>query len=167
MDVYDAVRTVLAVRSFQDKPVPVAIKEQIIEAGRLTASGSNKQPWHFIIIEYRQLLGKVAVAAESGPYIAQAAFAIAVAIEPGPIAISDGSRAIQSMVLTAWAAGVGSNWVGFGQMPAVSRLLGVPDALNVLAVIPFGYSNKVLGKGKKKRKPASEVVHRGEFSPPV
>ena len=38
MDVFDAVRTVLAVRQFQEQPVPEAIVRQIVEAGRLTAS---------------------------------------------------------------------------------------------------------------------------------
>ena len=163
MDVFDAVRTVLAVRAFQDKAVPEAVKEQIIEAGRLTGSGGNVQPWHFIVIDDREALRKMAEAAKSGPYIAEAAFAIAVAVEPGNLGLSDGSRAIQSMILTAWSVGVGSNWVGFSPMPAVSLLLDVPDTLNVLAVIPFGYPVKTIGQGKKKRKPASEVVHRGKF----
>ncbi len=34
MEVFDVVRTVLAVRQFQEKPVPEAIVRQIVEAGR-------------------------------------------------------------------------------------------------------------------------------------
>jgi len=46
MEVFDAVRTVLAVRQYQDKPVPEPIVHQIVEAGHLTASSANRQPWH-------------------------------------------------------------------------------------------------------------------------
>ena len=123
MDVFEAVRTVLAVRSFQDKPVPKATIARIVEAGRLTASSMNGQPWHFIVVENRDTLRKMGEVAKTGPYTAQAAFAIVVAIEQTPYAVSDGSRAIQSMILAAWAEGVGSNWVGFGKLPAINQLV--------------------------------------------
>jgi nitroreductase len=51
MEVFDAVRTVLAARNYQDKPVPSEIVRRIVEAGRLTGSSMNRQPWHFIVVE--------------------------------------------------------------------------------------------------------------------
>ena len=48
--VFDAVRTVMAIRDYADKPVPAEIVTRIVEAGRLTASASNKQPWHFVVV---------------------------------------------------------------------------------------------------------------------
>ena len=42
MDVFDLVRTVLAVRQYQDRPVPDQVIRRIVEAGRLTASSINK-----------------------------------------------------------------------------------------------------------------------------
>ena len=77
--------------------------------------------------------------------------------------MSDASRAIQSMILTAWSEGVGSNWVGFVGMLDLNTLLGIPDTLDVLAVLPFGYPVQPGGQGKKQRKPVSEVVHRERF----
>jgi len=50
MDVFDAVRTLLAIRSYQKKPIPDALVRRIVEAGRLTGSGMNRQPWHFVVI---------------------------------------------------------------------------------------------------------------------
>jgi nitroreductase len=49
-DVFDAVRTLLAVRTYQTTPVPDAVIRRIVEAGRLTGSGMNGQPWHFIVV---------------------------------------------------------------------------------------------------------------------
>lgn len=166
MDVFEAVRTALAVRSYQDKAVPPALIRRIVEAGRLTASSMNLQPWHFIVVESRETLRLLGTVEKSGPYVAQAAFAVVVAIERTRFAVSDGSRAIQSMILTAWSDGVGSNWVGFMGPEAVKGILGIPEDLDVLAVIPFGYSAKPAGGGIKERKPLARVAHRGRFGVP-
>jgi nitroreductase len=64
------------------------------------------------------------------------------------------------MMLTAWSEGIGSNWVGFGNLEAVGELLGVPEELDVLAIVPFGYPVDALGKGDKKHKPLAEIAHR-------
>lgn len=166
VDVFEAVRTVLAVRSYNDKPVRADLVLRIVEAGRLTASSTNAQPWHFIVVEDRDTLRQLGALARTGPYIAQAALAIVVAIEKTKFAVSDASRAIQSMVLTAWSEGVGSNWVGFLGLNQVKPLLEIPDDLDVLAIVPFGYPMKRLGQGRKQRKPLAKVAHRERFGQP-
>jgi nitroreductase len=166
METFEAVRTVLAVRRYQDQPVPPDLVRRIVEAGRLTASGMNGQPWHFIVVEDRETLRRLGTLARSGPYVAQAPLAIVVAIEKTRFAVSDASRAIQSMILTAWSDGVGSNWVGFLGMIEVKGLLGIPDDLDVLAIVPFGYPGRAAGRGKKQRRPLAEVAHRERFGQP-
>jgi nitroreductase len=166
VEVFDAVRTVLAVRSYRDSPVPPDTVRQIVEAGRLTASSMNGQPWHFIVVENRDTIRQLGRLARTGPYVAQAPLAVVVAIEETRFAVSDASRAIQSMVLTAWSEGVGSNWVGFHGLTEVKPLLGIPDNLDVLAIIPFGYPAQAYGRGKKERKALSEVAHRERFGQP-
>ncbi len=167
MDVFDAVRTVLAVRHYRDAPVPPEIVRRIVEAGHLTASSMNKQPWHFILVENRDTLRRLAELAPTGPYIAEAPLAIVVAIDDTRFAVSDASRAIQSMILTAWAAGVGSNWVGFHGLDTVKPVLGIPDNLDVLAIVPFGYPAQATGQGHKARKPLGEVFSRDRFGQPL
>lgn len=166
MDVFEAVRTVLAVRKYQERSVPPDVVERIVEAGRLTASSMNGQPWHFIVVENRDTLRQIGALARTGPYIAQAPLAIAVALEKTQYALSDASRAIQSMILTAWSEGVGSNWVGFMGPTEVKALLGIPDTLDMLAILPFGYPVQAIGQGKKERKPLSQVAHRERFGQP-
>jgi nitroreductase len=163
MEVFEAVRTVLAVRSYQNKPVPPDVVRRIVEAGRLTASSVNGQPWQFIVVENRETLRQLGTLARTGPYVAQAPLAIVVAIEKTRFAVSDASRAIQSMILAAWSEGVGSNWVGFVPMDEIKPLLSIPDNLDVIAILPFGYPDKAIGQGKKKRKSLSQVAHRERF----
>jgi nitroreductase len=166
MEVFEAGRTLLAIRQFKDKPVPPEIVRRIVKAGQLTGSSMNRQPWHFIVVQDRDLLRKLGALVQTGPYIAQAALAIVVAVQRTPFAVSDGSRAIQSMMLTAWSEGVGSNWVGFTGMTEVKPLLEISADLDVLAIVPFGYPSRAVGKGKKKRKPLSEVAHLERFGQP-
>jgi nitroreductase len=165
--VFEAVRTVLAVREYQDKPIPDDVLGRIVEAGHLSASASNAQPWHFVVVRDRSGLRDLGGLVAHGPYIAGAAAAVVVAYEKAnPLGISDVSRAIQSMILVAWGDGVGSNWTGFGQLDGVRKKVGLPDKYEVLAVVPFGYPKRKIGLGKKKRKPLAEVASGERFGNP-
>jgi nitroreductase len=166
METFDAIRTLLAVRRYKDTPIPEPIVRQILEAGRLTASGGNSQPWHFIVVRDKETLRRLGQLARTGPYIPQAALAIVVAMDRSRIADSDGSRAIQNMLLTAWSQGVGSNWVGFNSLPEVNPLLGIPEEVSVLAILPFGYPAEAVGKGQKKRKSLGEVAYNERWGNP-
>jgi nitroreductase len=149
----------LAVRQYQDRPVPDEVVRKIVEAGRLTGSSRNGQPWHFVVVRDRERLRELGARARTGPYTAEAALAIVVAVEhESPYGMSDGSRAIQSMMLAAWEEGIGSNWVGFNNLPEVAQLVGVPAGWDVIGLVPFGYPTRRLGKGKKNRKALTEVA---------
>ena len=166
--VFDTIQTVLAIRQYQDRPVAPDVVERIVEAARLTASGMNRQPWHFVVVREREGLADLGRMVTTGPYIAGAAGAIVVAVERGnQMAVADASRAIQSMVLAAWAEGVGTNWAGWGPDPArhddVRRALGLPESLQVLGVVPYGYPAQPAGRGKKNRRPRAEVVSEGRY----
>jgi nitroreductase len=167
MDAFEAIRTVLAVRRYAAKPVPADVIRRVVEAGRLTASSINLQPWHFVVVEERATLQEIGRIITTGYYAADAAFAIVVLIEKdSPYAVSDASRAIQDMILTAWSEGVGSNWVGFGPMPEIEKLVGAPKTLVALAVVPFGYPAAKIGRGRKKRKPLAAIASRERYGTP-
>ena len=163
-EIFEVVRTVMAIREYDGRPLPADLARRIVEAGHLTASASNHQPWHFVLVRDPERVRKLGSLIRTGRYTSGAAAAVIVAYEKefGQYGMSDASRAIQSMILVAWGDGVGSNWTGFGGMEEVRRKLGIPDAYDVLAVLPFGYpKRKVIGK--KKRKPFKDVVSSERF----
>ena len=49
MDIFDTVKTMLAVRGYKADPIPGEIVSRIVEAGRLTASAMNRQHWGFVV----------------------------------------------------------------------------------------------------------------------
>jgi nitroreductase len=169
MNVFEAIKTVLAVREYREEPVPKEIIRNVLEAGRSTGSSMNAQPWHFVVIRERSSLQKLGELVRSGSYTAHAAFAVAVAVEKSSIfGVSDGSRAIQSMMLAAWEEGIGSNWAGFagGNLDGARDFLGIPNTFDVIAIVPFGVPLHQLGKGKKKRRAVKEVVSGERFGQP-
>lgn len=167
-EVFEAARTILAIREFSDRPIADDVLRRVLEAGRETASGGNGQPWHFILVRDRDRLRKLGSLVRTGGYTANAAAAIVVGYEKktGQYAMSDASRAIQSMLLTAWEEGVGSNWTGFGNLDGVRAEFGFPDSFDVLAVVPLGYPRRKIA-GRKKRKPFNEVVSAERFGQPL
>jgi nitroreductase len=120
------------------------------------------------LVTKRDNLRELGALVHTGPYIGGAAAAVVVGYEEkSAYGVSDCSRAIQSMILVAWGEGVGSNWTGFGGLEGVRKKVGLPDSFEVLAVVPFGYPKRTLGKGKKKRKPLSEVFSAEHFGTPL
>jgi len=166
MEVFEAIKTMLAVRDYQQKPVPDEIITQIVEAGRLTGSAMNRQQWDFVVVRQAETLQRLGQLAMNGPYIAKAALAIAIVVADGPLGYIDGTRAVQDMMLTAWAAGIGSNWVGNVNHTPIKELLAIPQDRMVLTIIPFGYPTQKVGAGRKKRKALAEVAHAESFAQP-
>ena len=164
METFEAIRTMLAVRKYQDRPIPDEVVRRMVEAGWLTGSSRNLQPWHFVVVRDREKLTTLGGMATTGPYIAQAPLAIAVAHEKESVyGVSDASRAVQSMMLAAWEDGVGSNWVGFGNLAKPAELLGIPESYSLIAILSFGYPVDKIGRGKKRRKPLGEVASNEHF----
>ncbi len=61
---------------------------------------------------------------------------------------------------------MGGNWVGFGGLDDVKPVLGIPEELDLLAILPLGYPAAEVGRGKKERKPLTEVVSRERYGQP-
>ncbi len=164
MDVHESIKTCMVARAFRSDPVPPAVITKILEAARLCQSQRNRQAWHFIVIEDRAMLGQLGALASSGPFLADAPLAIAVAMEVPKFAQVDAGRAIQSMTLAAWAEGVANCYVGSFDTNQVKSLLGIPATMELISVLPFGYPGK-MPRGKR-RKPLREIAHRGRFGTP-
>src|SRR5512135_3254027 len=60
MDVFDAINGRKSIRRFKRTPVPDADIRKILDAGRLAPSANNTQPWSFVVIKNRVLLGEMA-----------------------------------------------------------------------------------------------------------
>jgi nitroreductase len=166
MEVFEAIKTLLAVRDYRPDPIPYAVLMRILEAARLTGSSRNRQHWDFVVVRKKDQLQQLGALAANGPYLANAPLAIAVVVPEGPVGYIDGARAVQDMMLAAWEEGVGSNWVGNVNTEPIRSLLKIPADRMILTIVPFGYPTKTLGAGVKERKALAEIAHAEAFGQP-
>jgi nitroreductase len=82
-----------SVREFQPKPVPQVVLSDILEAGRLSPSGGNEQPWAFGVITEPELIRQIAQIAHRQHWIESAPLLIVLCTLP--VADSNGGRDIQ------------------------------------------------------------------------
>ena len=69
MDTYLAVASKRDWRSYADRPVPDDVQLRILDAGRVSGSSQNVQPWRFVVVESdeaKQQVGELVYAAASG-----------------------------------------------------------------------------------------------------
>lgn len=166
MDSLKCIRTRREIRDYLDKPLSQECVDQILEAGRLAPSSKNSQPWRFVVIRDKETLSKISDLTPTGKHIARAPLAIAIVMEDAKLPEVDGARAGQNMVLAAWSLGVGSCWVTNFYEDGVKDLLGVPQRMKLVTVLPFGYPTEPKTTRKKVRKRMDEIVHYEKFGAP-
>jgi nitroreductase len=143
MDALEAIKKRRSVRVFTGVPIPREDLEKIVDAGRLAASGSNRQPWDFIVITDREMIDRLIVV---GKWMKKAAAIIAVVLDPySRWWVEDGSAAIENMLVASTALGYGSCWVEGDSLPYEEDfkvLLGVPKGKRLLALVPVGVAEE-------------------------
>lgn len=156
------------VREFDDKPVPGADLDKILEAGRRSPSGSNWQPWDFVVVTDRQQLTELAGVWRGGGHVARSAATIAL-IAPGgedrQRAQFDLGQAAMSIQVAAAALGIGSGHSAVSDQDLARRLLGFPQDKVCAWLIPLGYpaGRPLAPLSKPNRRPFDDVVHRGRW----
>ena len=114
----------------------------IVNAGRLSGSSKNTQPWSFVAVRERAALEQLATCGQYAGHLAGAAMAVAL-VTPDPFTRSsvpfDLGRATQNMMLAAWGHGVGSVMATIYQPDKAAEILGVPDEYVIPWCISFGY----------------------------
>jgi len=166
MDVYECIRTRRTVREFKPDPVPDDIVHKLLQAGRWAPSSSNTQPWHFVVVRDRETIAAIGQIATQGAFIGQAPLAIAIVMENARRPQLDAGRALQQMELMAWSEGLGTCFVGIRapeQQRAIKDLLGIPEAMELITVLPFGYRPDGQRTAGTPRKPMVEMAHSETF----
>lgn len=161
MDALEAIRNRRSVRRYKDEVIPKPDLEIIVDAGRLAATGSNKQPWDFVVVTDKPMIANFK---SSGPWIGGASAVIVVVMDPkSRWWIEDGAAAIENMLLASTALGYGSCWVEGDALPheeSIKTLLGIPADRRVMALIPIGVPAET---PQPKKKSLQEVLHWEKF----
>jgi nitroreductase len=72
MEFYEVLRTRRSIRSYRPDPVPQDALDRVLEAVRISPSGSNRQPWKFILVKDPSLKEKLAAACGNQEFVGEA-----------------------------------------------------------------------------------------------
>jgi nitroreductase len=166
-------------RKYKAHPVEREKIERITEAGRLSPSACNGQPWKFIVVDDPGLLKKMAEAVSAkvlrmNLFVGQAPLMLVVVREKSNLTSSIGGSvkskdyslidigiSASSICLQAEAEGLGSCIIGWFDENAVRKILSIPRSKRVELIITIGYPDS--DKRTKKRKTRDEVVSHNRY----
>jgi nitroreductase len=182
LPIHELIRRRWSPRAFASTAVAPEILHRIFEAARWAPSGSNLQPWHFIVgfsgdetykaiystlVEFNQLWASTApvlllsIAKETNSRN-----------EPNASHKYDVGQSVAFMSIQAMDEGVYLHQMGGFDRELAGRLLNVPENYNVVTAVALGYPGnpdllhenlKRLEYAPRVRKPLNEFVFTGKF----
>ncbi len=152
--VIENIMTRTSIRKFKQQPVEDEKIETMLRAAMAAPTAANKQPWHFIVVTDKQVLGQLAGQGRRGDMLRNAPLAIVVcgdlskALEgtAREFWVQDASAATENLLLAAHAIGLGAVWTGLypnvERAGQVSQVLGMPETLMPLCTVIIGYPDE-------------------------
>ena len=152
----EVIETRRSIRKYKNTPISKEKINNILEAARIAPSAGHRQPWHFIVVENKETIKKLAKrewAAEAPVMIVGLADQ-----EASPHwCINDLGIAFEHIVLAATDLGLGTCWMGQSKREElVKSLLDIPDKFRVIALTPLGVSDET--PDSKDRKSLDDIV---------
>jgi nitroreductase len=165
MDVLDAIKKRKSVRNYLNQTIEEDKLLAILEAGRLAPSASNRQEWRFIIVKDQEVKKKLAEAANKQSFVGQASVVIVACAETDehvmrcgqPCYPIDVAIALDHITLAAVELELGTCWIGSFYESKVKQILGIPEEIRVVALMPLGYPSDS-SVANKKRLPLDYIV---------
>jgi nitroreductase len=162
VDTFLAVASRREVRDYAGRPIPEDAALRILEAGRISGSSRNSQPWRFVVVESPSLKERLAGAVYASGNVRGAALVVVIALRGrGPTAF-DAGRTAQNMMLTAWNEHIGSCPNGMPDPDAVAQLLDLEEGERPTIVLTFGYPARTR---EPDRRTALEWIERADRKP--
>ena len=154
-----------SVRLFSECSISELQVNTLLKAAMAAPSAKNAQPWHFIVIENREVMDRLAAQLPYAKMLTSATLAIAICGdlrvhtgESAPNWMLDCAAATQNLLLVAESIDLGAVWTACypyeDRINAVRMALELPDYMMPLNVIPIGApfgNEKPLEKWKPER----------------
>ena len=138
MDTFLAIASRRDERRYAAEALPDDLVQRILDAGRLSGSARNRQPWVFVVPSGRAKLDQLAATVYVPENVTSAGLVVALVIHGKSGATFDAGRAAQSMLLAAWNEGVASCPNGVADQAAACAILGAAEEERVAIVLSFG-----------------------------
>lgn len=148
------IMTRTSIRKFKSQAVESDKIETMLRAAMAAPTAVNKQPWHFVVVNDRQVLDRLAGQGRRGDMLRNAPLAIVVCGnmekaldgEAADFWIQDVSAATENLLLAAHAMGLGAVWTGVypikDRVNQVAQAMGTPEQIVPFCAIVIGYPDE-------------------------
>lgn len=172
MDFSEVLKKRRSVRDFEDRAVPKAVVEKLVDASLLAPSASNMQPWRFSIVHNRETIRRISEESKScllsyldqnpnspvknyAPVLKSTDFnvfynapclVIVSGIRKAAMHRVDCALCAAYFMMAAANEGLGTCWVDLGayiESPDLRAELGLTDDMRVVAPIILGYPKNI------------------------
>lgn len=154
-----------SVRKFTGKQVSQEDIDKILEAARVAPTAMNRQPFKIYVFKSKE---SIELANKLSPCIYGAPQAFLICIDHnlagkrgnGTYGEIDCSIVLTQMMLEAWDLGIGTCMVGMFNMNETVKALNLPETIEPLLFMPFGYAaeDAVPGAGHTQSRPLGDMV---------
>lgn len=171
------IRTRRSIRKYKNQQIDDEVIGQLLESARLAPSGSNTQPWHFIVIRSEETRKKLAEVSHNQEWMTTAPVYIACVAdvrsritgnEPIDLdencslmelkqIIRDTAIAAEHIVLEAESLGLGTCWIAWFDQADIRPVLNIPSDKFVLCILTIGHPDEQ--PAARPRKKPEEIIH--------
>lgn len=161
MNTIEAIQSRRSIRVFKDQPIEQEKVDTLLKAAMAAPSAGNQQPWHFILIDDKEVLSKVPSFHPYSGLLLKAPLAILVCGDPRlekyeGFWVQDCSAASQNILLAAHDLGLGAVWLGLHpiqeRVDGMRELVHLPEIVVPLSLIAVGYPDEAKGSKNNFRK---------------
>jgi nitroreductase len=151
MEFKDVIKKRHSVRAFTSRPIEESKIKEILEVTNSAPSAGNLQAYKIFLVQDEKKKRELALASLAQSFVAEAPLVLVFCADPEAsgkkygkrgrslYSIQDASIAAAYSQLAATSLGLASCWVGAFDDEEVLRVLGNPEGLVPVAIIPIGY----------------------------
>ena len=185
MEVMQAIKERRSIRKYKPDPVSDEAIDTVLDAARWAPSWANTQCWRFVVVRDPEVRAKLAgtlrartpgkenraaAAIRSAPVVIVACAELGrsgyykggeQATDKGDWFMFDVALAMQNLMLSAHAIGLGTVHVGLFEAKEVAKVLDVPANVAVVEMTPLGYPDEE--PAAPGRKELAEIVFQGNY----
>jgi nitroreductase len=137
-------------RKYQDKPVPAAVIQDVLEAAMAAPSANAKDPWEILVVQNAGTLAKIAAGLPYGKMLLGAPVGFVVCGDIQRVngqhlsyLLQDCSACIENLLLALSMLGLGGVWLGVhpreDRIAHLQNLFRLPEHILPIGVIAAGY----------------------------
>ena len=155
-----------SVRGYKSDPIPPEVLDRVLNSLRVAPSAANLQPRTFIVVKDEEVRHQLR-AAYDREWMAKAPVIVAACVDPSKAwkrtdgfnaADLDIGIAFDHLTLAAANEGLGTCWICNFDEPKAKEVLGVPEGIRLVALMPMGYPDPIAPMRPFTRKPLEEIL---------